>query len=87
MQAQKQETPRCYTLVMGCCKDGKCTNAAGSCGCGDGCTCPDTADCKRTNVRVTPDLGGGNGMLYAGALVVLAGAAAAAAFVMKNKKD
>ena len=81
----KQSTPRCYTLVMGCCQDGKCTLQEGSCGCGDGCKCPETANCKRTDVRVKPDLGGGNGLLWLGAAVVIAAASGAAFYMQKNK--
>ena len=71
---------------MGCCKNGKCTSKENSfCGCGPGCTCPPTAACMRADVRKQPDLGGGNGLLYAGALIVLA-AAGAAAFAYAKKQ-
>ena len=85
MEEKKQTTPRCYTLVMGCCATGKCTNKEGGCGCGDDCKCPATANCKRTDVRKQPDLGGGNGTMWVMAGVVVAAAAAGAAFFMKNK--
>ena len=88
MQAkqEKQGTPRCFTLVMGCCATGKCTNKEGSCGCADGCTCPADSNCKRTDVRKQPDLGGGNSLLYAGALVALA-AAGAVAYAIAKKQE
>ena len=83
------QTPRdskCFPLVAGCCSTGKCTGTDGSCGgCKDKCTCPDDSLCKRGDVRVKPDLGGGSGMLIAGAAIVLAAGAAAAAYVYKNK--
>ena len=88
MQAKEgQTTPRCFTVVMGCCTEGKCANKEGNCGCGTNCTCGPTANCNRKDVRVEPDLGRGHGMLIAGALVVLAAAGAATYVYMKNKAD
>ena len=84
-ETKGQTTPRCHTLVLGCCSEGKCTNKEGGCGCGDNCKCPETANCKRTGVRKEPELGGGNGMLWAMVGVVLAAGAAGAAFYVKNK--
>ena len=87
MQAKEgQTTPRCFTVVMGCCTDGKCANKEGSCGCGESCPCGPTSNCNRKDVRVTPDLGRGHGMLYAGVLVVLAAAGVATYTYMKNMK-
>ena len=83
--AQKETTPRCYTLVMGCCSTGTCSNKQGSCGCGDkACTCPADCNCKKTGVRVQPQLNGGSGALIAFGLVVLAAAAVGGFHVMKN---
>ena len=82
---EKQATPRCHTLVMGCCASGKCTLEKGSCGCGDDCKCPPDANCRNDKIRVKPELqGSGNSMLYAGALIVLAAAAGAAYMVKKQ---
>ena len=83
---ESKTTPRCFTLVMGCCKDGICSMQEGSCGCTGKCTCPADCNCKRGDVRVHPNLGGGFGWFTAIAVVVLAAAGGAAAYVIKNKK-
>ena len=87
MQAAKKEgTPRCYTLVMGCCSTGTCSLKEGSCGCGSGaCSCKADCNCKKADVRVQPQLNGGSSLFYAVGLVVLAAAGVAAAHAYKNK--
>ena len=88
MQAKDEQLKaNCFTVVMGCCTDGKCANKEGTCGCGEYCPCGPKANCNRKDVRVEPDLGRGHGMLIAGALVVLAAAGAATYVYMKNKAD
>ena len=80
-------TPRCFTLVMGCCsKDGTCSLKEGSCGCTGKCSCPANCNCKRDDVRVYPKLGGGMSWTMTSALVVLAAAGAVAVYMAKNKK-
>ena len=86
MQAQKQETPRCFTVVAGCCSSGQCNLKEGSCGCGNKCECSPDALCKRGDIRVKPDLGGSNSWFYVGALVVLSAAAGAAYFIKQQKE-
>ena len=78
--------PKCFPLVAGCCATGKCTNKEGSCGsCIDKCNCPKDSICRRDDIRKKPELdNGSSGLLFAGALVVLA-AAGAAAYFMKIK--
>ena len=82
----KQTTPRCFTLVMGCCATGTCNLKEGSCGCTGSCGCPKDCNCKRDDVRVKPDLGGGNGLAMAAAFVVLAAAGAAGYYFKFMKK-
>ena len=78
---------KCHTLVMGCCKDGKCSLPQGSCGCSkeSSCCCPPDAACKRGDVRVTPKLGG-NEWLYTVGIIVLASAIIATYFMTKTKE-
>ena len=83
---EAKTTPRCYTLVMGCCATGTCNLKEGSCGCENGkCGCPADCNCKKDDVRVKPDLGGSNGLLWVGAALVIAVAGGAAFFIKQNK--
>ena len=83
MEETKSQTPRCFTVVMGCCATGKCTAEQSLCGCSTDCTCKADCNCKKDSIRVKPDLGGGNGKFWAGAAVVIAAAAGVAMFMNK----
>ena len=82
---QAKETPRCFTLIAGCCAEDRCKDGNGKCGCSANCDCPKDCLCKRTDIRVPAQLGGGKGWLFALSAVVLA-ASVGVGYYMKNKK-
>ena len=88
VEAQKaEETPRCFTLVMGCCSSGSCCLKEGSCGCGDACECGPDANCKKTDVRRRPDIDRGFGkQMMAGAVAALVAAAGIAMWMQQHKQ-